>query len=185
MRLLNTEGEEVESLEDLLADLDADDKRAILERYGSAPAAVSVLLAGIVTKAAGIYTLIRIVTSLFPFDLPVNNLLMLFGTISIFAGALAAIGQDNFKRMLAYSSISQVGYMVLGLGTGTGGTGTYTVSNTQTVGASFTGTASGANLTASAVTGYIAPGDIIAGTGVPSGTTILSHTSGTAGGAGT
>ena len=39
MRLLNTEGEEVESLEDLLADLDADDKRAILERYGSAPAA--------------------------------------------------------------------------------------------------------------------------------------------------
>ncbi len=90
------------------------------DAYMAAPASVSVLLAGIVTKAAGIYTLIRIVTSLFPFDLPVNNVLMLFGTISIFAGAFAAIGQDNFKRMLAFSSISQVGYMILGLGTGTG-----------------------------------------------------------------
>ena len=89
------------------------------DAYTAAPASVSVLLAGIVTKAAGIYTLIRIVTSLFPFDQPVNNVLMLIGTISIFVGALVAIGQDNFKRMLAYSSISQIGYIILGLGCGT------------------------------------------------------------------
>ena len=90
------------------------------DAYMAAPASASVLLAGIVTKAAGVYTLIRVVTSLFPFDQPVNNVLMLIGTISIFTGALVAIGQDNFKRMLAYSSISQVGYIILGLGSGTG-----------------------------------------------------------------
>jgi multicomponent Na+:H+ antiporter subunit D len=89
------------------------------DAYTAAPASVSVLLAGVVTKAAGIYTMIRIVTSLFPFDQPINNVIMLIGTISIFVGALAAIGQDNFKRMLAYSSISQMGYIILGLGAGT------------------------------------------------------------------
>ena len=90
------------------------------DAYMAAPAPVSVLLAGIITKAAGIYTMIRIVTSLFPYDQSVNSVLMLVGTISIFVGAVVAIGQDNFKRMLAYSSISQVGYIILGLGTGTG-----------------------------------------------------------------
>ena len=89
------------------------------DAYTAAPASVSVLLAGVVTKSAGIYTLIRIVTSLFAFDQPVNNVLMLIGMISIFVGALVAIGQDNFKRMLAYSSISQMGYIILGLGCGT------------------------------------------------------------------
>jgi multicomponent Na+:H+ antiporter subunit D len=90
------------------------------DAYMAAPASASILLAGVITKAAGIYTMIRVVTSLFPFDQAVNNVLMLIGTISIFVGALAAIGQDNFKRMLAYSSISQIGYIILGLGTGTG-----------------------------------------------------------------
>ncbi|MDD5427751.1 MAG: proton-conducting transporter membrane subunit [Candidatus Omnitrophica bacterium] len=89
------------------------------DAYTAAPAPVSVLLAGVVTKSAGIYTMIRITTSLLPHYQSVNNILMLVGTISIFAGALAAIGQDNFKRMLAYSSISQMGYIILGLGTGT------------------------------------------------------------------
>jgi hypothetical protein len=55
---------------------------------------------------------------------------------------------------------------------------------TGSVGASFTGTGSGTNLTTSAVTGIISAGDIIAGTGVPAGTRILSQTSGTTGGAG-
>lgn len=78
-----------------------------------------------------------------------------------------------------------VGTTITALGTGSGGTGTYTISNTQTVaGATFTGTGSGTALTASAVTGTIAVGDTIAGTGVPNGTTIISQTSGTPGGAG-
>lgn len=50
--------------------------------------------------------------------------------------------------------------------------------------ASFTGSGSGTNLTTTSVTGIIKVGDGIAGTGVPSGTTIVSQTSGTVGGAG-
>lgn len=49
------------------------------------------------------------------------------------------------------------------------------------VSANFTGTGSGANLTASAVTGAIRPGQTVTGTGVPTGTTILSQTSGAGG----
>ena len=88
------------------------------DAYTAAPAAVSVLLAGIVTKAAGIYTLIRVVTSLFGFDGPTGSILMALGAISILTGAFAALRQTDFKRMLAYSSISQVGYIILGFGTG-------------------------------------------------------------------
>lgn len=76
------------------------------------------------------------------------------------------------------------GTYVTVFGTGTGGTGTYTVNNPQTIGASFTGTGSGTNLTVSAVTGEIAAGDRVNGTGVPGGTNIVSQSSGTPGGAG-
>lgn len=88
--------------------------------YSAAPAAVSVLLAGIMTKVSGIYALIRLVSSVFgPSNASVNSILMVVGTVSILMGALAALGQNDFKKMLAYSSISQVGYIILGLGCGT------------------------------------------------------------------
>lgn len=67
---------------------------------------------------------------------------------------------------------------------GTGGVGAYIVDQPQTVGAQFTGTGSGTNLTATAVSGVIAVGDLIQGTGVPGNTTIVSQTSGPVGGAG-
>ena len=89
------------------------------DAYSSAPPAISVLLAGILTKVCGVYTLIRLVASVFPFSRAINSLLLFIGMISILAGALAALGQKDFKRMLAYSSISQVGYIILALGSGT------------------------------------------------------------------
>ncbi|MCX6992269.1 MAG: proton-conducting transporter membrane subunit [Kiritimatiellaeota bacterium] len=89
------------------------------DAYSAAPAAISVLLAGIVTKTTGVYTLIRIVISIIGLSDTLENLLLFIGAASMLVGALAALGQSDFKRMLAYSSISQVGYMVLGLGTGT------------------------------------------------------------------
>ena len=67
---------------------------------------------------------------------------------------------------------------------GSGGAGSYTINQPTTVGASFTGTGSGTNLTISAVTGLIEPGQLVQGTGVPASTTIVSQTSGTPGGAG-
>jgi multicomponent Na+:H+ antiporter subunit D len=60
-----------------------------------------------------------VVTTLFPtYDL-IYTLLLIVGAVSVVVGALAALGQSDFKRMLAYSSISQVGYIVAGLGCGT------------------------------------------------------------------
>lgn len=89
------------------------------DAYSSAPSPVSVLLGGIVTKVAGIYTLMRLFTDVFNGISAVSRALMFLGALSIVAGALAAIGQTDFKRMLAYSSISQVGYIILGVAIGT------------------------------------------------------------------
>ncbi|MDP3791738.1 MAG: proton-conducting transporter membrane subunit [Candidatus Omnitrophota bacterium] len=88
------------------------------DAYSQAPSAVSVLLAGIVTKVSGIYTLIRLTTAIFGFTGNIKGVLLLVGVISMLFGAFAALTQNNFKRMLAYSSISQVGYILAGLGTG-------------------------------------------------------------------
>jgi len=87
--------------------------------YSAAPAGVSVLLAGIVTKVSGIYALVRLAQDVL---LPATGLSMVFlvaGAVSIVIGAVAAIGQSDLKRMLAYSSISQVGYIVIALGAST------------------------------------------------------------------
>lgn len=89
------------------------------DAYASAPPAVSIFLAGIVTKITGVYALIRVTVSVFGFTASIQNIIMLIGALSIVIGAFAALGQSNFKRMLAYSSISQVGYIVLSLGCGT------------------------------------------------------------------
>jgi len=91
----------------------------VLGAYSAAPAPTSVLLAGVVTKVSGVYALIRLATSVFPPSMALNHVLMLVGAVSIVVGALAALGQSDMKRLLAYSSISQVGYIVLGLGCGT------------------------------------------------------------------
>ncbi len=89
------------------------------DAYSSAPAPVSILLAGIVTKICGIYSLMRVVSSVFGYSPQTREILMAVGCISIVAGALLALGQSDFKRMLAYSSISQMGYIILGFGCGT------------------------------------------------------------------
>ncbi|MDD5247165.1 MAG: proton-conducting transporter membrane subunit [Candidatus Omnitrophica bacterium] len=91
----------------------------LVDAYSSAPSAVSVFLAGIATKAMGIYTLMRVTSAIFEFSIPIENVLMLIGAVSIIIGALDALAQNDFKRMLAYSSISQMGYIVLGFGCGT------------------------------------------------------------------
>jgi len=88
------------------------------DAYQSAPAAVSVLLGGIVTKAAGVYAIIRVLSGVFANIHNVHIVFIILGLLSILYGAFAAIGQRDMKRMLAYSSISQMGYIVLGAATG-------------------------------------------------------------------
>jgi multicomponent Na+:H+ antiporter subunit D len=91
----------------------------VIGAYSAAPAPVSVLLAGIGTKAAGVYALLRLGATVFPHSDALNQVLLLVGTVSIVVGALAALGQKDVKKLLAWSSVSQIGYIVLGLGCGT------------------------------------------------------------------
>jgi multicomponent Na+:H+ antiporter subunit D len=87
--------------------------------YTAAPAPISVLLAGIITKVGGVYTMMRLSLSVFGFSKSFTFLLLLFGAASTVLGAFWALGQRDFKRMLAFSSISQIGYIMMGFATGT------------------------------------------------------------------
>lgn len=86
--------------------------------YSNSPSSVSVLLAGIVTKVAGVYSIYVIYINAFCKNSTVGNIIMLFGVISIVIGAFAAIGQSDLKKMLSFSSISQIGYIILAIGIG-------------------------------------------------------------------
>ncbi len=86
------------------------------DAYSAAPAPVSVLLAGIVTKTTGVYTLIRLSGAVFRGAFHLDAVFLVVGIATIVVGALAAMWQKDMKRMLAYSSVSQVGYIILALG---------------------------------------------------------------------
>jgi len=87
------------------------------DAHQSADTAVSVLLSGIVIKVAGIYSFI-VLADLFKNVPVINTMLAIMGTVSIITGALLALRQTHFKRIVAYSSVSQMGYILLGISTG-------------------------------------------------------------------
>ncbi len=84
------------------------------DAYSYADSSVSVLLAGIVTKAGGIYAFLRLSKDVFADITIFHDVIAFIAIISIVVGALLAIGQKDFKRLLAYSSISQIGYIIIG-----------------------------------------------------------------------
>lgn len=88
------------------------------DAHSSAPSPVSVILAGAVIKVSGVYVFIRVYRDVFLTNSSMGHALMLLGLLSIVVGALGAMGQSDIKRMLAFSSVSQIGYIVLGIGTG-------------------------------------------------------------------
>ena len=89
------------------------------DAHPAAPAPISAMLSGIFIKSLGLYTLCRIFYNVFGMNGALIHLFMFLGALSIIIGGLLALGQNDIKRLLGYSSISQVGYMVLGLGIGT------------------------------------------------------------------
>lgn len=89
------------------------------DAHPSAPAPISAMLSGLLIKVSGVYAMTRIFFHVFGLTPALSQVLMWMGAVSIVLAALLAVGQKDMKRMLAYSSISQVGYVVLGIGIGT------------------------------------------------------------------
>lgn len=89
------------------------------DAHVEAPTAVSVLLAGVLLKM-GTYGFLRLGPRLLPegFD-ALSPLLAALGVVSIVWGAAVALRQSDLKRLVAYSSVSHMGYVILGIASGT------------------------------------------------------------------
>ena len=91
------------------------------DAHGAAPASISVLISGVLTKS-GIYGLIRLTYFLFQtMNLGTFQFLLVFiGSVSMFVCVTMALAQHDFKRLLAFHSISQIGYVLAAVGLCTG-----------------------------------------------------------------
>ena len=89
------------------------------DAHSSAPAPISAMLSGVLIKALGIYVIIRFFFNVLGAPQIFMTLFMVLGSISIILASYLALGQWDLKRLLAYSSISQIGFILLGLGIGT------------------------------------------------------------------
>jgi multicomponent Na+:H+ antiporter subunit D len=88
------------------------------DAHPAAPAPISAMLSGILIKAVGVYVLARLLFNVFGVTDNVLLLLRWTGGLSMVVGGLLALGQWDIKRLFAYSSISQVGIILLALGLG-------------------------------------------------------------------
>lgn len=85
------------------------------DAHSQAPSGVSALLSGVVIEA-GLIALLRVLASLAGATNSWGVLLMAFGALNMVVGNLLALRQEQVKRMLAFSSLTHVGYMLVGLG---------------------------------------------------------------------
>lgn len=97
--------------------------------YTYAPSAVTAFIAATATKVA-VYVLLRFVFTIFGVNfaftaMPFGDIFLALALVGVLSASIVAIFQDNVKRMLAYSSVAQIGYMILGVSvaTATGLTG--------------------------------------------------------------
>jgi multicomponent Na+:H+ antiporter subunit D len=85
------------------------------DSYPTAPSPVTAVFAGLLTKV-GVYAIVRTQLLVIPVaDRPTTVILVIAG-LTMVVGVLGAIAQDDIKRILSFHSISQIGYMVMGLG---------------------------------------------------------------------
>lgn len=86
------------------------------DSYPTAPAPVTAVFAGLLTKV-GVYAIIRTQTLLFP-DGRLDTLLMWAALLTMIVGILGAIAQDDVKRLLSFTLVSHIGYLVFGIAVG-------------------------------------------------------------------
>lgn len=94
------------------------------QAHGGATTSSSAVLSGLVLKGYIVF-LLRIFYRVFTIQeiraLNITNVMFAFGVAGMMVGSLMAIREEHIKRMLAYSSIAQIGYIFMGLGLGTDG----------------------------------------------------------------
>lgn len=99
------------------------------DSYPTAPAPVTAVFAGLLTKV-GVYAILRVQTLLFP-DSPLTDLLLWAALLTLLVGILGAVAQSDIKRMLSFTLVSHIGYLVMGIALasrlGTAGTTFYVV----------------------------------------------------------
>lgn len=88
------------------------------DAHAEAPTPISVLLSGVMIEV-GLYALLRTLGLFLPAYGAVASALLVLALFSMILGALLAMAQSDLKRLLAYSSISQIGYIAMGLSVGT------------------------------------------------------------------
>lgn len=87
------------------------------DSYPTAPAPVTAVFAGLLTKV-GVYAIIRTETVIFS-DSDLTVLLMVIGGLTMLIGILGALTQADIKRLLSFTLVSHIGYMIFGIGLGT------------------------------------------------------------------
>ncbi|OZC47169.1 Na+/H+ antiporter subunit D [Rhodococcus sp. 14-2483-1-1] len=83
------------------------------DSYPTAPAPVTAVFAGLLTKV-GVYAIIRAHTLLFP-DGSLDNVLMVCALLTMLVGILGSIAQSDIKRLLSFTLVSHIGYMIFGV----------------------------------------------------------------------
>lgn len=87
------------------------------DSYPTAPAPVTAVFAGLLTKV-GVYAILRTQTLLFP-ERPLTGLLLGAALVTMLVGILGAVAQSDLKRMLSFTLVSHIGYMIFGIGLAT------------------------------------------------------------------
>lgn len=87
------------------------------DSYPTAPAPVTAVFAGLLTKV-GVYAIIRTETVMFPGP-ELNTVLMVVALLTMVVGILGAVAQVDIKRLLSFTLISHIGYLILGVALGT------------------------------------------------------------------
>ncbi|MBB5914239.1 multicomponent Na+:H+ antiporter subunit D [Nocardia transvalensis] len=87
------------------------------DSYPTAPAPVTAVFAGLLTKV-GVYAIIRTHTLLFPGG-QFENVLLICGLLTMLVGILGAIAQSDIKRLLSFTLVSHIGYLMFGIGLNT------------------------------------------------------------------
>lgn len=83
------------------------------DSYPTAPAPVTAVFAGLLTKV-GVYAIVRTETLLFPGD-DFNSPLLIVALLTMIVGILGAVAQTDIKRMLSFTLVSHIGYMIFGV----------------------------------------------------------------------